>query len=145
MIVENSECRSDPDSARWRYPFINTCLMHDLLVMVHGRRLAFEFRRTSAPRLSRGIRMAQTELELDELTVIHSGSRSFPLAPGVAALAAEQLLDGIWQPPDGLGMGRFGHGSLLSAATCYCRLSWGGMGLAMGRWRAVPAPGEREA
>jgi len=67
----------------------------DLLVMAKGRRLGFEFKRTSAPRLTRSMRSAQTDLQLDELTVIHAGSKSFPLAPGVRALAAGQLLDGI--------------------------------------------------
>ena len=66
----------------------------DLLVTTRGRRLGFEFKRTAIPKLTRSMRIAQADLELDEITVVHAGSKSFDLAAGVHALAARHLLDG---------------------------------------------------
>ena len=69
----------------------------DLLVTTAGRRLGFEFKRTAAPKLTRSMHIAQTDLELDELTVVHAGAKSFDLSVGVRALAANQLGDGLLQ------------------------------------------------
>lgn len=67
----------------------------DLLV-VHGRRrLGFEFKRTTAPALTRSMRSALTDLRLSRLEVIHAGRETFPLAPRVRAVGAGGVLDNI--------------------------------------------------
>lgn len=64
----------------------------DLLVMRGGRRLGFEFKRGSAPRLTPSMRTALADLRLDRLDVIHAGEHTFPLAPRVRAVALSRLL-----------------------------------------------------
>lgn len=59
----------------------------DLLVVRGKRRLGFEFKRTSAPCVSRSMRIALEDLGLGRLTIVHAGSDSFPLARNVSAVA----------------------------------------------------------
>ena len=51
----------------------------DLLVFKDGRRIGFEIKRTDAPRLSASMRSAMNVLALDELHVIHAGTRAWQL------------------------------------------------------------------
>jgi uncharacterized protein len=72
----------------------------DLLVTRGGRRQGFELKRTDTPRLTRSMRVAWETLALDSLDVIHAGTRTFPLAENVRALAAAELgaLDRLREP-----------------------------------------------
>ena len=63
----------------------------DLFIQTGRRRVGFEFKRTSSPRLTRSMRSALEALELHELHVVHAGRRTFPLARKVRAVAAERL------------------------------------------------------
>lgn len=67
----------------------------DLLVTDGKRRLGFEFKRTSAPKVTPSMRSALTDLELTSLDVIHAGTDTFPLSPEIRAVAADDLLDEI--------------------------------------------------
>ena len=67
----------------------------DLLVMHGTRRLGFEFKRTSAPAVTRSMRVALEDLRLTKLFVIHAGTRSFPLAPRIHALALSRVLEDL--------------------------------------------------
>jgi hypothetical protein len=67
----------------------------DLLVIRGRRRIGFEVKRTSAPRLTPSMRSALEDLRLDRLDVIHAGAHSFPLAKNVRAVAMSQLLDHV--------------------------------------------------
>jgi predicted AAA+ superfamily ATPase len=58
----------------------------DLLVVAGGRRLGFEFKRTSAPTLTPSMRIALADLRLDGLVVVHAGAREFPMAERVRAV-----------------------------------------------------------
>lgn len=63
----------------------------DLLV-VHGRRrYGFEFKRTTAPRITPSMQSALEDLRLTRLDVIHAGSDTFPLARHVRAVAVKRL------------------------------------------------------
>jgi len=63
------------------------------LLVASGRtRLGFEVKRTDTPRVTPSMRSAMESLHLDNLTVIHAGQRSFPLAADIRALAACDLL-----------------------------------------------------
>ncbi len=67
----------------------------DLLVVRGNARLGFEIKRTTAPRVSRSMRAAVSDLRLRELTVVHAGEHSFPLAERVRAVALTRLLEDI--------------------------------------------------
>jgi hypothetical protein len=64
----------------------------DLLVVRGVKKRGFEIKRTTAPAITPSMRIAQTDLELDSLDVIHAGHETFPLARGVRAVALERLL-----------------------------------------------------
>jgi hypothetical protein len=63
----------------------------DLLVARGNRRLGFEIKRTSAPRMTPSMRSALSDLRLDSLDVIHAGEREFPMAANARALPANRL------------------------------------------------------
>ena len=67
----------------------------DLLVVSGQRRLGFEIKRTSAPRLTRSMATVIEDLGLERLDVVHAGEATFPLARNVRAVAAQALLDQI--------------------------------------------------
>lgn len=64
----------------------------DLLVELGGKRLGFEFKRTTAPRVTRSMREALASLDLTRLDVIHAGEATFQLADRIRALSASHLL-----------------------------------------------------
>jgi hypothetical protein len=66
------------------------------LVVVRGRKkLAFEIKRTSSPKLTPSMRSALTDLRLQSLDVIHAGDETFPLGKKVRAVAFNRLLDDL--------------------------------------------------
>lgn len=67
----------------------------DLVIQQGGRLRGFEIKRTSAPRLTRSMRSAMSDLDLSRLDIIHAGSETFPLAAGVRAVALGRLLDDL--------------------------------------------------
>lgn len=64
----------------------------DLLVERSGKLHGFEFKRTTAPKLTRSIQTALDTLELASLTIVHAGSETFSLRRGVRAVAARRLV-----------------------------------------------------
>jgi predicted AAA+ superfamily ATPase len=64
----------------------------DLLVFQRGRRLGFEVKFADAPRLGKSMRIAQQDLELDSLWVVHPGNASWPMADGIEAVSFSELL-----------------------------------------------------
>jgi predicted AAA+ superfamily ATPase len=64
----------------------------DLLVVRGNKRIGFEFKRSSAPRLTRSMRTAVTDLGLSALTVVHAGEKSFPIAPKIRAVPLQRLV-----------------------------------------------------
>lgn len=67
----------------------------DLLIVRGARRIGFEFKRTTTPSVTRSMRSAQEDLRLSELSVVHAGTRSGSLAPGIRAVAFSRLLDDV--------------------------------------------------
>jgi hypothetical protein len=67
----------------------------DLLVVRGRRRWGFEFKRTSAPAVTRSMRVALEDLRLDRIDVVHGGPHTFPLAPRIRAVALSRLLDDL--------------------------------------------------
>jgi uncharacterized protein len=72
----------------------------DLLVVRGRHRLGFEVKRTDTPTVTPSMRSAMSSLGLAHLDVIHAGSRTFPLADGIRAVAASDLLTAIRPLPD---------------------------------------------
>ena len=67
----------------------------NLLVVSGGLRLGYEIKRTSSPRLTPSLRNAAKDLKLKSLDVIHSGDTTFPMAPGIRAVAFSRLLEDL--------------------------------------------------
>jgi predicted AAA+ superfamily ATPase len=65
----------------------------DLLIVRGRERYGFEFKRTSAPQVTRSMHTALEDLKLTRLDVIHAGDDSFPLAPKVRAVAASRIIE----------------------------------------------------
>ena len=63
----------------------------DLLIVRGDRRLGFEVKRTTAPRLTPSMRAAVEQLGLERLDVIHGGDSTFPLAERVRAVPLSRL------------------------------------------------------
>jgi hypothetical protein len=66
----------------------------DLLVIAGGRRLGFELKRTSAPRVTRSMFSALDALGLDRLYVIYPGKTRFPLHERIEALGFLPAVEG---------------------------------------------------
>ena len=69
----------------------------DLLVIRGRHRLGFEIKHTTSPALTRSMHVALEDLRLAKLYVVHAGSRSFPLAPRIHALALARVREDL--PP----------------------------------------------
>jgi hypothetical protein len=63
----------------------------DLLVVRGSRRHGFELKRSSAPRMTAAMRIALADLRLADLTVVHAGTESYPLAKNVRAIPITRL------------------------------------------------------
>jgi predicted AAA+ superfamily ATPase len=63
----------------------------DLLVVRGNRKIGFEIKRTSSPKVTKSIRNAREDLKLDRVDVIHAGEQTFPLAEGIRAVAFGDL------------------------------------------------------
>ena len=59
----------------------------DLLNFRKGKRLGFEFRCADAPRMTRSIHTAMTDLKLDRVFVVYPGRKSYPIEKNVEALS----------------------------------------------------------
>jgi predicted AAA+ superfamily ATPase len=62
-----------------------------VLTWPNGREWAIEVKRTSAPRLERGMRSALADIEPDRAFVVYPGSERYPLGDGVEAIALADL------------------------------------------------------
>lgn len=67
----------------------------DLLVLRGRRRLGFEFKRTTAPEVTRSMRVALQDLGLASLDVVHAGEHTFPLDRRVRAISLARILSDL--------------------------------------------------
>ena len=65
----------------------------DLLLTHMGKRLGFEFKYSEQPATTKSMRVAQQDLSLDHLYVVHPGEHEFPLDDGITATPLMNLLD----------------------------------------------------
>ena len=64
----------------------------DLLLFKDQRRIGVEFKRSDAPKLTPGMRIALEDLKLDALYVVYPGPHRYTLAPQVEAVPLTALL-----------------------------------------------------
>lgn len=68
----------------------------DLLVQTGGTKLrGFEVKYTTAPQITRSMRNALEDLQLDGIDLIHAGEDTFPLAKRIRAIAASRILEDL--------------------------------------------------
>jgi predicted AAA+ superfamily ATPase len=67
----------------------------DLLVTRGNRRLGFEIKRTDAPKVTRSMHVALSDLKLQRLDVIHAGEHTFPLDTKIRAVSLSRLLEDL--------------------------------------------------
>lgn len=65
----------------------------DLLLFHEGRRLGFEFKFSEQPATTKSMRVAQKDLSLGHLYVVHPGAHDFPLDESITAISLPHLLD----------------------------------------------------
>jgi len=64
----------------------------DLLLFKDGRRIGLECKLNDAPRITKSMRTAMETLKLDELKIIHTGSKSYELDENVQAIPLSHLI-----------------------------------------------------
>jgi len=67
----------------------------DLLVIHGQKRLGFEFKRSSAPAMTRSMHVALADLRLDSIDIVHAGEHTFQVAPKVRAVACADVQEEI--------------------------------------------------
>ena len=65
----------------------------DLLLLHSGRRLGVEFKFTDQPATTRSMRIAQQDLGLDHLYVVHPGEHEFPLDESITAVPLPRIIE----------------------------------------------------
>lgn len=63
----------------------------DLLIFSGGRRFGFEFKRSDAPMVTRSMRIALADLELEHLFAVFPGAGEFPLDDRISGLGLDEL------------------------------------------------------
>ncbi len=89
FVMEMLIGQLDPPSSQVHFWKTHTGAELDLLIP--ERRIGFEIKRTTKPKVTPSIRSALRDLDLDQLIIVHAGSESYPLASNVRAVAASRL------------------------------------------------------
>jgi hypothetical protein len=66
----------------------------DLLLLKNGKRLGVEVKRADAPALAPSMRIALADLELDHLTVLYPGEKSYAIAERVTVVPFSVVAEG---------------------------------------------------
>ena len=67
----------------------------DVFIPRGRRRVGFEIKRTTTPKVTPSIKAALDALELQEVVVVHAGDQTFPLGKNVRAVAASRLIEDL--------------------------------------------------
>jgi uncharacterized protein len=96
-VLEETLKAVDPDEAYFWATHQGAEL--DLLLLRGGKRFGIEMKRMDAPTLTASMRIALTDLKLDQLTVVYPGTKSYELGPRVRVIPvsaiATEVIDGI--------------------------------------------------
>jgi predicted AAA+ superfamily ATPase len=63
----------------------------DLLILKKNKRNGFEFKYTDAPKITKSMKIALTDLSLDQLIIIYPGTEVFPLDKKIIACGLQSL------------------------------------------------------
>jgi hypothetical protein len=63
----------------------------DLLVIRNGRRYGFEVKRVDAPKITRSLRVACKDLDLERAYIVYPGTERYDLDTGIQALPAAEI------------------------------------------------------
>jgi len=63
----------------------------DLLLFRDGRRIGFEIKYVDAPRATKSMRVAISDLQLDALYIVYPGRKSYRIDETVSALSVTEL------------------------------------------------------
>ena len=77
----------------------------DLCLMGGVQRVGIEFKYTSAPSITKSMRIAMADLNLHHLYVVYPGRDSFPLAPGITAIDLLSLRTTLMATDNGFSSG----------------------------------------
>ena len=92
FAVEETLKLVQPDDAYfWR---THTGAELDLLLLKNGKRLGVEVKRADAPALARSMRIAMADLELDHLTVLYPGEKSYAIGERVTVVPFSVVAEG---------------------------------------------------
>lgn len=64
----------------------------DLLIFKEGKRLGFEFKYSTAPKLTKSMQIAYEDLKLDSLVVIYPGDINYPLKEEIEVVSLQNYL-----------------------------------------------------
>ena len=93
-FVAETLMRAAPDRARASFYGTATGVEVDLVLELPGNRLwAIEIKRSSDPRVERGLRIAVDDLQPDRTFVVYSGEERYPMGGGVEAIGLTALAD----------------------------------------------------
>jgi len=63
----------------------------DLLIMKYGKRIGFEIKYADAPTITKSMRIALEDLQLDYLIIVYPGNKIFPLSEKITVCGLEQI------------------------------------------------------
>ncbi len=93
-FVVETLIRAAPDRARASFYLTATGVEVDLLLELPGGRLwAIEIKRSSAPKVERGLRVALDDLRPERMFLVYSGEERYPLGGGIEAIGLTALAD----------------------------------------------------
>lgn len=64
----------------------------DLLIVKSGKKIGFEFKYADSPKLSRSMKIAQNDLQLDHLYAVHPSKDRYPLAEKAEAISLAEAI-----------------------------------------------------
>lgn len=64
----------------------------DLLIIKDGKKMGFEFKHSSGPKLTKSMQIAQEALNLSSLTIIYPGDKSYPLSETINCIGLTHYL-----------------------------------------------------
>ena len=67
----------------------------DLMIVKNGRRHGFEFKCADAPRMTPSMRISREDLQLDSLTVVYPGTRSYVLQAGITVKPLGEIIQSV--------------------------------------------------
>ena len=88
--------RAAPDRAQASFYRTATGVEVNLVLELPGNRLwAIEIKRSSAPKVERGLRIAREDLQPDRTFLVHSRDEHYPMGGGIEAIGLAALADAL--------------------------------------------------